>query len=420
LDGVTATTAELNYVDGVTSAIQTQLNGKAATTTQGTAVWEAGTSTTETIVSPAKVKAAVEALATGGGFTYNAVSGATQALDVGSYNFFDAGTLTADTTVSFSNVPTEARWTYSFVPDGVTDLSAASYDGVLYDFRTEGTEVFSIAFKPDASKMYVLSYGNDKVFQFRVPDPYNVSSAVYDGTSFSVASQDANPMAIAFKPDGKKMYMSGGNSGSVHQYTLSTAWDLSTISYDSVSFNVASQEGVPRVTFKPDGTKMYITGNASDRIHQYSLSTAWDLSTTSYDNVSFNLGSVNLNPSVSQFNESGTKMYVLSQGGDRVYQYTLSTAWNVSTASYDSVNFYVGSLDNLPYALAFGPSGKMYVGGYNDRIYQFSVGDVYSLTLPLAVENSPTNAPLIGVRASYEFFTADGGTTVTIVSEDSV
>ncbi len=31
LDGVTATTAELNYVDGVTSAIQTQLNAKAAT-----------------------------------------------------------------------------------------------------------------------------------------------------------------------------------------------------------------------------------------------------------------------------------------------------------------------------------------------------------------------------------------------------
>ena len=34
LDGVTATTAELNYVDGITSNIQTQLNGK-ATSAQG-------------------------------------------------------------------------------------------------------------------------------------------------------------------------------------------------------------------------------------------------------------------------------------------------------------------------------------------------------------------------------------------------
>lgn len=63
LDGVTATTAEINYVSGVTSAIQTQLDAKAANTTQDQATWEAGTGTTETVVSPAKVKAAIEALA---------------------------------------------------------------------------------------------------------------------------------------------------------------------------------------------------------------------------------------------------------------------------------------------------------------------------------------------------------------------
>ena len=87
LDGVTATAAELNFTDGVTSAIQTQLDAKAAAArtitagvgltgggdlsadltidgvTQDTATWEAGTGTTESLVSPAKVKAAVEALA---------------------------------------------------------------------------------------------------------------------------------------------------------------------------------------------------------------------------------------------------------------------------------------------------------------------------------------------------------------------
>lgn len=68
LDGVTATTAELNYVDGVTSNIQTQVDAKAANTTQAEAVWETGTATTETIVSPAKIKAAIIAL-------YSAASG---------------------------------------------------------------------------------------------------------------------------------------------------------------------------------------------------------------------------------------------------------------------------------------------------------------------------------------------------------
>ena len=58
LDGLTATTTELNYVDGVTSAIQTQLDAKYEAATQSEATWKAGTSTIESLVSPAKVKAA--------------------------------------------------------------------------------------------------------------------------------------------------------------------------------------------------------------------------------------------------------------------------------------------------------------------------------------------------------------------------
>lgn len=41
LSGVTATATELNYVDGVTSNIQTQLNGKAASTHTHTAITNA-------------------------------------------------------------------------------------------------------------------------------------------------------------------------------------------------------------------------------------------------------------------------------------------------------------------------------------------------------------------------------------------
>ena len=81
---LTATAAELNLLDGLTAvsgADTTIVTGTAGTdgqyaqwnadgdvigvdiTTQSEATWEAGTSTTESLVSPAKVKAAVEALA---------------------------------------------------------------------------------------------------------------------------------------------------------------------------------------------------------------------------------------------------------------------------------------------------------------------------------------------------------------------
>jgi hypothetical protein len=60
LADITATATELNYVGGVTSGIQAQLDAKYVSTTQATATWEAGSGTTESLVSPAKVKAAID------------------------------------------------------------------------------------------------------------------------------------------------------------------------------------------------------------------------------------------------------------------------------------------------------------------------------------------------------------------------
>lgn len=60
LDGVTATTAELNHVDGVTSAIQTQLDGKQATITgAATTIDDADLTASRAVVSDINGKVAV-------------------------------------------------------------------------------------------------------------------------------------------------------------------------------------------------------------------------------------------------------------------------------------------------------------------------------------------------------------------------
>ena len=416
LDGVTATTAELNYVDGVTSAIQTQIDGKAATTTQDTAAWEAGTSTTETIVSPAKVKAAVEALATGGGFSYNAVSGATQALDVGSYNFFDAGTLTADTTVSFSNVPTEARWTYTAEAgtSAVYNIAGAT-PLASFSISSQTVSPAGVAFSTDGTKMYVGS-GTDTVFQYALLTPWLISSAFYQGISKSVAPANRQPV---FKPDGTKMYVHDYTGDYLYEYSLSTAWDVSTAVLNRTK--LLSQDTAPQaIFFKPDGTKMYMVGATNDRVYQYSLSTPWGINTLSYDSVFFSVSGQESSPSDLFFKPDGTKMYVGGYGSDRVYQYSLSTAWNISTASYDSVSFDLSGQDAAPQGLFFDPNGVyMYMAGAtNDAVYQYAVADPFSLTLPASIQNAPSETLLLGDQVSYTFFTADGGTTVKLINEE--
>ncbi len=57
LDGLTVSTSELNHVGGVTGNIQSQLNNIQVIPSQATSTWEAGTSTAESTISPAKLKA---------------------------------------------------------------------------------------------------------------------------------------------------------------------------------------------------------------------------------------------------------------------------------------------------------------------------------------------------------------------------
>ena len=119
--------------------------------------------------------------------------------------------------------------------------------------------------------MYIIGTTNKKVYQYSLSTAWDLSTASYDSEDFSVSSQDTSPYGIAFKSDGSKMYMVGGGNDKVYQYSLSTAWDLSTASYDSVSFSVSSQDTFPcGIAFKSDGTKMYMVGSANDKVYQYS------------------------------------------------------------------------------------------------------------------------------------------------------
>jgi DNA-binding beta-propeller fold protein YncE len=352
-----------------------------------------------------------------------AVSGATHALDVGSYNFFDGGTLTvANTPVSFTSVPTNARWSYSFEPaivEDFWDISTAIHVQNL-PVEAQDTGVSGIFFKPDGTKMYIVGYTGDNVYEYDLSTDWDISTASFLQL-FSVAAQDVNPVGIFFKPDGTKMYISGLSGQDINEYDLSTAWDVSTASYLQ-SFLVGTQDTGPwGVFFKPDGTKMYVTGYVGDNVYEYNLSTAWNISTASYLQ-NFYLGSQDTIPRGIFFKSDGTKMYITGDTGNDVNEYNLSTAWSVTTASYLQ-NFVVSSQDSAPQGVFFKPDGtKMYVIGdrYGDKVNEYDVGTASTVTLPAAVKNNPSQALRVNKQVTYEFFTMDGGTTVKLIGEEIV
>ena len=175
---------------------------------------------------------------------------------------------------------------------------------------------------PDAVQSFTVKVGADDFYD----SSWNVSGATYDNVSFLLSGQDTQPTDVTFKPDGTKMYMVGLTNDRVYQYTLSTPWDLSTATYDSVSFLVSGQEPDPyQVAFKPDGTKMYVLGSTNNRIYQYTLSIPWDISTASYDDINFSTASQDIQPYGLDFKSDGTKMYIMGLNSDRVYQYSIAS-----------------------------------------------------------------------------------------------
>jgi sugar lactone lactonase YvrE len=257
-------------------------------------------------------------------------------------------------------------------------LDNAFYTDVSHDVSSEDTEPSGVFFKPDGTKMYLVGDSNNRIYQYSLSTAWDLSTLSYD--SVSILSQDTAPQGVFFKPDGTKMYLAGLGSGNIYQYSLSTGWDLSTASYDSVLLNITPDAvGVTGIFFKPDGEKMYLVGFTNDNVYQYSLSTGWDLSTASYDSVFFDISSEDTSPSGVFFKPDGTKMYISGDSNNRIFQYTLSTAWDLSTPSYDSISHYVGLEDTSPQGVFFKPDGvKMYmIGSLNDNVYQYSTGRPY-------------------------------------------
>jgi len=164
-------------------------------------------------------------------------------------------------------------------------------------------------------------------------------------TPFGSDSATAESGTITFKAtDGINI------SSSINTFTLSFAWvvDLTQVTYDSVSFSVVNQDTNPyKIAFNENGTKMYMVGASTDAVYQYTLGTAYDLSTASYDSVSFSVSSQASIPTSIAFNENGTKMYIVGRQGPKVFQYTLGTGFDLSTASYDSVSLDVSAQEVL-------------------------------------------------------------------------
>jgi DNA-binding beta-propeller fold protein YncE len=126
------------------------------------------------------------------------------------------------------------------------------------------------------------------------------------------------------------MYILGAQYEYIFQYGLSSVFDLSTASYDSVyyDFNAQGTDG-SGLAFSPDGTRMFVVTDSNNTVFQYSLSSGYDLSTVSYDSKS--LTPSDTNPSDVRLNPDGSKIFIIGRSEDKVFEYATTQTTFVTT-----------------------------------------------------------------------------------------
>ena len=149
-------------------------------------------------------------------------------------------------------------------------------------------------------------------------------------------SNEITPTSVKFSFDGKTMFHVGVNAETLRQYSLSTAFDLSTASEETGKRKVLTdvQGAAQDIAFNSDGTILFIIGTEAlkDGIHQWNLSTPYDIGDITVSDGVFTAISISgVDPRGFKFSNDGKKLFVVDQQSNgKVYEFKLSTAYNLS------------------------------------------------------------------------------------------
>jgi hypothetical protein len=236
------------------------------------------------------------------------------------------------------------------------------------DISTTGSgNPTGIAFDPSGTKMFLVDKNSDKVYQYVVDVPWlatSVNATASDSShcdcnpiSFSITDQEKTAEGITFDPSGTKMFIvgtEGTDKGEVNTYILNSSFLVTSayhVSVYTMSFTDANPSGI---VFNNAGTKMFITDQGTDTIRAYTLQVPYVTSSNSTGDAtegfdedgkpvrcssntfcgdSLSMSGVGGSVRDLWFDASGTKLFVLEQGGKDVTVFRLAVPFLLSSAT---------------------------------------------------------------------------------------
>jgi hypothetical protein len=226
------------------------------------------------------------------------------------------------------------QYNLSVAWDITTAVAGTSFSMSLIDTATNGLFI-----SPDGTKMItcgqtgvVIANGSDvasqdRAYYFTLGTPWDVSSATLVssqrfalGDAGGIPSAMTAPQAVDFNNDGTIMYIQDSTTDAVHQFALSSAYNVGTATWTK-QFSVVGQEsGGTGLRFNSSGTRMYLYGSTGDDVNEYRLGTAWDIATAVFYDK-FYAGWYEITPNGIYINEAANVAFLCGSGNDVVLKF---------------------------------------------------------------------------------------------------
>lgn len=240
----------------------------------------------------------------------------------------------------------ESAWAGSALSGYTTETNFGNTFGGAYD----------VAFNEDGTSAYVCGSSN-KIREWSLGTAYDFSTASLVTTSNPTGS-GTYVTNLHFSPNGDQLMFCDWSNDRMGIADLGTPWVLSTLGTPSYSTTTIISSGSVGSTFlTSDGKKLFVT-NRNSTIREYSMGSAGDVSTLSF------VGSTvvaSTNWYGVYFSGDGLTLYLGNRGGRNVVSFSLSSPYDLSTASSSQTLIYSSGVDS--YGIRLTNSGaRLWVG----------------------------------------------------------
>ena len=231
----------------------------------------------------------------------------------------------------------------------LVDLDTAYFDTAEFDLSSQTTNPQCSRIEAESTRFYVMD-----------PSAEEIYASTLD------VSAVTNPQGFCFSEDGYHLYILDSIDSAIYQYDLTVPWDLDYASSASKSYVFSSYiTNVMEIWLATDGISLYLLNGTGD-ISQFVLSTPDDISTASFDSKSCSCSEI-VTASGIVFDVGLTKFWVLDTAASSIYEYDLGTAGDVSTATYNGIS----------YSIAYAGAGPIYIQLYRGMCIDRSGSTLY-------------------------------------------